>query len=149
MEPFVKNTGLTKKQKEEQFMKKTLFIAFSLILSLAVLPLSAEKGKGHGEGKRGHGMHDSSKHFNMMQEKLGLTNDQVAKMEKIKKDYMGKFQQNKGDADKMKELKGQCRQEMESVLTPEQKAKWAEMRQNFKKGDGKKGDKKKGGQNKK
>ena len=148
MEPFIKIAGLTKK-KEDRFMKKTILIALSLILSLAVLPLSAQKGgKGDCDGKRGHGMHDSN-HFNKMKEKLNLTDDQVNKMEKIKKDYMEKFQQNKGNADKMKELKGQCHQEMENVLTPEQKAKWEEMRKDFKKGDKKKGDKRKGSQKKK
>ena len=115
-------------------MKKIVFIALSLaILSLAVLPLSAEKrGKGDGHGRCGYemGTHKPFMHLNKMQEKLGLTNDQVDKMYKIYKDYMDRFYQNRNNPDKIKELRDQRRGEMANVLTPEQKAKWEEMRKN-------------------
>jgi Spy/CpxP family protein refolding chaperone len=125
MEPFIKIAGLTKKRRI-RFMKKIVFIALSLtILSLAALPLSAEKkGKGDGECGYGMGVHKPFMHFNKIQEKLGLTNDQVDKMYKIHKDYMEKIYQNRNNADKIKELRDKCRGEMASVLTPEQKAKW-------------------------
>jgi len=120
-------------------MKKIVFIALSLtILSLAALPLSAEKrGKGDGHGKCGHEM-GMQKDFAKMQDKLGLTNDQVDKMNKIHKDYMEKFQQNKDNPDKVKELREKYHKEMENVLTPEQKAKWENMKKNRQKGDDKK-----------
>ncbi|MCL2025489.1 MAG: hypothetical protein FWG92_01640 [Leptospirales bacterium] len=109
-------------------MKKTVFIALSLaVISFAVLPLSAEKKwKGNGGGEYGYGIMggQSVKRLNMMQSKLGLTNNQVDRMFKIQKDYMDKIYQNRNNADKVKELKGQCRTEMESVLTSEQKTKW-------------------------
>ncbi|MCL2142626.1 MAG: hypothetical protein FWH46_07165 [Methanimicrococcus sp.] len=112
-------------------MKKTVFIALSLaVVSFAVLPLSAEKKwKGNGGGECGYGMMggQSFKHLNMMQSKLDLTNNQVDNLYKIQKDYMEKIYQNRNDADKVKELKGQCRTEMESVLTSEQKAKWSNL----------------------
>jgi Spy/CpxP family protein refolding chaperone len=129
-------------------MKKIVFIAFSLtILSLAALPLSAQMiwhddGNGKGDHK-GMGMHNSFMHFNKMQDNLGLTNDQVDKMYKIHKDYMGKFYQNRNNADKVNELRNQCRGEMEKVLTPDQKAKWNNFANNkMRKDHGK--DKKKG-----
>ena len=118
-------------------MKKIVFIALSLtILSLAVLPLSAERGwiwKGDGDSDRKCGyemraMHKPFMHLNKMQEKLGLTNDQVDKMYKIYKDYMDRFYQNRNNPDKIKELRDQCRGEIVNVLTPEQKAKWEEMK---------------------
>jgi Spy/CpxP family protein refolding chaperone len=107
-------------------MKKILFIALSLtILSLMALPLSAEK-KGKGDKKCGYemGMHKPFMHFNKMQEKLGLTNDQVDKMYKIHKEYMERIYQNRNNADKVKELRDNRREDMASILTPEQKAQW-------------------------
>jgi len=128
-------------------MKKIVFIALSLtILSLAALPLSAQIWQDDGDGKGAHkkmGMHKPFMHFNKMQEKLGLTDNQVDKMYNIHKDYMDKFYQNKDNPDKIKELRNQCREEMKNVLTPEQKAKI----DNFAKDKMKKGndkDKKKG-----
>jgi len=110
-------------------MKKTVFIALSLaIVSFAVLPLFAEKKQWKGNDERGgaygKNMRNPFMHLNMMQDKLGLTNNQVDKMYKIKKDYMDKFYQDRNNADKIKELKAKRRGEMDSVLTPEQKAKW-------------------------
>jgi len=109
-------------------MKKIVFIGLSLtIMSLAVLPLSAEKGgkKGNDNGKCGYmtGMDKPFMHFNMMQKKLDLTDAQVDKMYKIKKDYVEKFYQNRNNPDKIKELRDKCQAEMSSVLTPAQKAK--------------------------
>ena len=124
-------------------MKKIVFMALSLaMLTFAVLPLSAEKGwkKGDGNGKCGSmtGMHQPFMHFNKMQEKLGLTDNQVDKMYKIHKDYMDKFYQNRKNADKINDLKVKFREEMAGVLTPEQKAKMDEFKKNHKKGDKKK-----------
>lgn len=107
-------------------MRKLVCIAFSLLAaSFVIMPLSAQKG-GKGNGGPGHEMggQGSFAHLNMMQDKLGLTNDQVDKMYKIQKDYMEKFYQNRNNADKVKELRDKQREEMEKVLTPEQKSKW-------------------------
>jgi len=131
-------------------MKKIVFIALSLtILSLAALPLSAQIWQDDGNGKGDHkkmGMHKPFMNFNKMQEKLGLTDNQVDKMYKIHKDYMDKFYQNKDNPDKIKELREQCREEMKNVLTPEQKAKMDNFaKDKMKKGNDKdKKDKKKG-----
>jgi Spy/CpxP family protein refolding chaperone len=140
---FHKNPGSNKK-KENNFMKKIVFIALSvMILSLAVLPLSAQKGgKGEGHGKYGHGMGNPVMHFNMMQEKLGLTDAQVDKIYKIHKDYMDKFYQNRKDESKIKELHAKLIGEFQNVLTPEQKAKWEEMKKNRHKDDNNKSNKK-------
>ena len=123
-------------------MKKTVFMALSLVLSLAVLPLYAQKGE-KGNGKHGSkmGMRNPVIRLNMMQDKLGLTDAQVDKMYKIKKDYMEKSYQNRNNPDKIKELKGKCREEMDNVLTPEQKAKKSNFAKDskMKKGDGKSG----------
>ncbi|MCL1864505.1 MAG: hypothetical protein FWF73_01690 [Spirochaetes bacterium] len=125
-------------------MKKIVFIALSLtIFSFAVLPLSAEKG-GKGNGKGDYETGKPFMYYNKMQEKLGLTNDQVDKMYKIHKDYMEKFYQNRNNPDKMKELKEKCREETDNVLTPEQKAKM----DGFAKDHKMKGDKKNGKNNK-
>ena len=120
-------------------MKKTLFIALSLaVVSFVVLPLSAEKKWKKNGGEYGYGMmgKQSFKHLNVMQSKLDLTNNQVDRMYNIHKDYMDKIYQNRKDADKVKELKGQCRTEIESILTSEQKAKWSNLVKD-RKGDGK------------
>ena len=106
-------------------MKKIVFFGLALtILSLAVLPLSAQRGGNQriDNGNCGY-MDNHFMHFNMMQDKCGLTDAQVDKMYNIHKDYMEKFHQNRNNPDKMKELKDKCREEMENVLTPEQKAK--------------------------
>ena len=116
-------------------MKKILFIALSLtILSLATLPLSAEK-KGRGDKKCGYemGMHKPFMHFNMMQDKLGLTNAQVDRMYNIHKNYMDEFYKNRRDENKIKELHTKKISEIRDVLTPEQRAKWDEMKKNRKK----------------
>ena len=135
MEPFIKRAGLTNKNKEERLMKKTIFTALSLVLSLAVLPLYAEKGgKGNGDGKRGHkmGMHQSFMRLNMMQDKLGLTDSQVDRMYKIEKDYTEKSYQNRNNPDKIKALRDEQRKEMENVLTSEQKIKKGNFAKDFK-----------------
>ena len=120
-------------------MKKTIFISLSLvIMSLAVLPLFAEKkGKENGNGA---GMRKPFMHFNMMQDKLGLTNDQVDKMYKIEKDYMDKFYQNRNNPDKIEELRNKRSEEIKSVFTPEQNVKWNNFIKDREKGgkDGKK-----------
>ena len=106
-------------------MKKIVFWGITLtMLSLAVLPLSAQRGghPGNGHGNM-FGMDNSFMHFNMMQEKCGLTDAQVDKMYNIHKDYVDKFHQNRNNPDKMKELREKCSEEMDKVLTPEQKAK--------------------------
>ena len=112
-------------------MKKTLFIALSLmILSLTGSSLFAQgMGMGNGMGGKGcggmgMGMQKPFHHLEMLQYQLDLTNAQVDKLYKIDKDYMDKFYQNRNDADKTKDLRDKHRAEVESVLTPEQKVKW-------------------------
>ena len=103
-------------------MKKTVFLGLTLtILSLAALPLSAQRGGMHGNGHMG--MENSFMHFNMMQEKFDLSDSQVDKMYKIQKDYSGQIHKNRKDTAKVKDLHDKCREEMDKVLTTEQKAK--------------------------
>jgi len=124
-------------------MKKIVFIALSLtILSLAVLPLSAERGwiwKGDGDSDRKCGyemraMHKPFMHLNKMQEKLGLTDAQVDRIYNIHKNYMDEFYKNRRNENKIKELHAKQISEIRDVLTPEQKAKWEEMKKNHRHG---------------
>lgn len=124
-------------------MKKTFFISAALvILSLASSPLFA-RGMGGGMGfggfdGMGYGMgyHKPFLHLEMLQYQLDLTNAQVDKLYKIDKDYLDKFYQNRNNADKIKELRDKHQEEIVSILTPEQKARWNDFNKNRpKKGD--------------
>jgi len=111
-------------------MKKIFFTILTMtILSLSASSLSAQGMMGGYDG-RGMGMHKPFQHLEMLQYMLDLTNAQVDKLYKIDKDYMDKFYQNRNDADKIKDLRNKHLGEIESILTPEQKVKWNEFKEN-------------------
>lgn len=117
-------------------MKKTVLTALSLIILLAGSSLYAQGmyGRGMGDGcggpGTGSGMHKPFMHLDMLQYRLNLTNAQVDKIYKIDREYMDKFYQNRNNADKISELRDKHFTEIENVLTPEQKIKWKEFKDN-------------------
>lgn len=112
-------------------MRKILFTTLTmLILSLSASSLSAQGMMGGGYGDMGMGMHKPFQHLEMLQYMLDLTNAQVDKVYKIDKDYMDRFYQNRNNADKIKDLREKHLGEIESILTPEQKIKWNDFKEN-------------------
>lgn len=81
----------------------------------------------------------------MLKEKLGLSEAQVDQLKKIfadERDQMKALKEKEGDKEskrgEMQKIREATRTKIEAILTPEQKAKFAEMRQGEK---GPKGDK--------
>lgn len=66
---------------------------------------------------------ENSNHINRMQEKLGLTDEQVEKIFKINTDYRQKIFENRKNSDKVEILKTERQKEIENILTKEQKDK--------------------------
>ena len=81
--------------------------------------------KEHGPGER----------IGMLKEKLGLTEAQVDQLKKIfaeEREQMKALREKEGDKDskraEMKKIRDAIQAKIEAILTPEQKAKFAEMR---------------------
>lgn len=84
------------------------------------------------QGPRGHHRGERGDHGDMMKQRMehldsivDLTDDQKVKIESINKDYREKMKANRGSGDReaMKELRKKQKEEIESVLTEEQKTK--------------------------
>jgi Spy/CpxP family protein refolding chaperone len=121
-------------------------------------PPSGEKSGPKPEGERRRpegqgGRMDPAERMKMMKEKLSLTSEQEQKMKAIFeknapefKELMSKGRENLTDADrqKMGELRKKQQEEIDGILTPEQKEKMKEMRAGGPGGDRKPGDRKPG-----
>lgn len=85
--------------------------------------------------------HASNTHKEKIKSELNLSKDQSAKIKAAKQDYKDKSDKIKNDPNlsqaekesQLKSLKKEKRQEVESVLTPEQREKAKEMRRKNKK----------------
>ncbi len=95
------------------------------------------QGQGHGHGM-GQGM-DPEQHFQMMSQKLNLTDEQKAKIKPIFDQHMKDRQAIMSDQSltvdqkhaKMKESMDATHSRIEAILTPEQKKQFAQMMQDM------------------
>lgn len=105
------------KSHRQRFVTALAAVGLMASLFLAAGPANAEPG--HGGGKDG-GRH--SQRFEKMQSELGLSADQTARIKAI-------FESRKGEFKSM-------RQQMKSILTPEQQAQMKSWRESRKQGAG-------------
>jgi periplasmic protein CpxP/Spy len=111
-------------------MKARIMIVVAMLMSTALF------AQGHLHGGRRRGEHQADK----MKSTLGLTDEQYVKVKSINEKYAAKFSGLRGDStqknenrEAMKSLRTERENEIASVLTPEQKAKWTAIREERKK----------------
>lgn len=105
---------------------KKVFVVFSVFAVLALAGASAyARGKG-GCGAGGPGFGGQGK----MQQELGLTDDQQAKLFKINQDFRQKMFDSRKDTAKQTALRDEHRKNVEAVFTADQKAKLDQLRNN-------------------
>jgi Spy/CpxP family protein refolding chaperone len=111
-------------------MKARVMIVVAMLMSAALF------AQGHRNGGPRRGEH----HADRMRSTLGLTDEQYAKVKSIDEKYAAKFSGLRGDStqknenrEAMKSLRTERENEIASVLTPEQKAKWTAHREEQKK----------------
>jgi Spy/CpxP family protein refolding chaperone len=134
-----------------KFFHRTLFAAVALMLLLPAAGKAQEQDKDQGQnnqsqgGGRFAGAQRQRQHMAMLAEKLNLTDAQKQQFQQIGKDMrkqgMAIRQDSSLNADQKREkmltLRKQAHQQMFGVLTPEQKDKLKEMREQHKKEQGK------------
>ena len=126
-------------------MKRKVFLAVVVLMCLAMVAQSAlaqTQGRGSREGRRqGRGGAMMGRGGGMF-EGLGLTEEQQAKMAKVREEIMEKARN--ADPEARREIYGQMREKMQAILTPEQREKMAkqreEMAQRFSGRSGREGD---------
>ena len=92
---------------------------------------------GHEHGAMGGSMMNPENHLKMLTEKLNLTEDQQAKAKPILENQANQMKTIHDDTSlapadrqaKMRELHESSIEKMNAILTPEQQAKWKQMRQ--------------------
>ena len=113
-------------------MKRKVFLAVVVLMCLALAAQSAlaqPQGRGPRQG-RGPGQGDGQSRSGMMGrggrmfEGLDLTEEQQAKITKIREECMEKARN--ADPEAKREVFGQMREKMQAVLTPEQREKMAQ-----------------------
>jgi Spy/CpxP family protein refolding chaperone len=140
-------------REEETMQRYFQRIAFAALISLAFLPTGVQaqeqnKDQSHssqqtdGSQRRGRaGMQRQRQHMAMLAEKLSLTDAQKAQFQQIGKDMRKQGMAIRQDSsltddqkkEKMQELRKQSHKQMFGVLTPEQKEKLKQMREERKK----------------
>jgi Spy/CpxP family protein refolding chaperone len=107
-------------------MKARVMIVVAMLMSTALF------AQGHRHG----GQHRGEHHADKMKSTLGLTDEQYAKVKSIDEKYAAKFSglrrdstQKNENREAMKSLRTERENEIASVLTPEQKAKWTAHRE--------------------
>ena len=112
-------------------MKKILLSVLALVFISAGGSALIAKGMGDGRGGcAGYGMYGGGMgfHLNMLQQDLGLTDEQVTKIHKIDMDYAEKFFQARNNREESEKLWKNRWADTEKVLTKEQLEKWKEFR---------------------
>ena len=92
----------------------------------------------------GHRRHMGKNHMDRIANQLGLSDDQKAQMKKMHEDQAAQMKALKADTSltadqrkaKAKEIHQQHMSQMEGMLTPDQKAKWEQMKAAHKGGKG-------------
>ena len=130
--------------------RKYILAVCALALGFIVPAVHAEEGSAPPAAKKqGPGGGNPIEHILKLKEKLGLTEDQVAKLQKIgdeTRTAMKALREKEGDADskkaERKKLMESTKAKIDAVLTAEQKAKLEEMRKAHEEGaPGAKGEK--------
>ena len=114
-------------------------IVIATLTALLFIPVGAQ-AQDQSQGRRAAGQRQRQ-HMAMLAEKLGLTDAQKAQFQQINKDMWQQgraIRQNSSLTDdqkkqKIRELRQQSHKQMFSVLTPEQKEKLKQMREEHKK----------------
>jgi Spy/CpxP family protein refolding chaperone len=97
---------------------------------------SSTSGQPQSGDQMGHKGHRGGKHMDKMMEQLNLTDDQKSQVKKLHEDGRAQMKQVASDSslsaaqkkDKIKQLHQDQMSKMESVLTPDQKTKWEQMK---------------------
>lgn len=120
-------------------MKKVILAAVALMLAGSVVTSQPTFARG---AHAGSGQAEAKK-LEKLADELGLTPDQKSKIKAIYMSEMPKIKAIRKDAtltedqkkDQIKPIRQGIRAQVEAILTPEQKAKWAEIRKDHKKGE--------------
>ena len=117
----------------KKMSKGTITALLVTVMAFSAADLFA---RGHGRGgdcpHRGYAKHHRGgghifRKLDFMKERLGLTDAQVKKIFDIHQKYEKLMFQNRGNVDKMMELRLERRKEIKKVLTTEQRKKYDEM----------------------
>ena len=116
-------------------MTQLAAVVAGAFLALAASQTPARADENAAKGDRGD---RTQRRVEMMKERLNLTDDQARQLQQIFQDAHQQWQADQGKADKetMRARHEKMKEQINSVLTPEQQAKWEQMRKEHRGGRG-------------